>query len=74
MDLQPVWAAINEIQNHITTINGELGKTQIDVEWLTYTIKQILDWVKVIVCGVGVVIFTSAWNIIISHRNNGRKT
>jgi len=68
-DFLPV---LQEIQTHINIINGELGRTMIDVAWLKQSFWELMSWIRIIGCGIIVGIILSAWNLIVVKKN-GKK-
>jgi hypothetical protein len=67
--LDQQWAVINEMQKHLSVINEELGKCQVDILWLNQSWWEMIGWLRMIVGGVIVGILLSLWNLILMHRN-----
>jgi len=72
MDISQLWPVIQEIQLHVSTMNGELGKTMNDVMWLKASFWELMNWIRIIGCGIVVGIVLGVWNLIVVHKN-GRK-
>lgn len=72
MDNAQIWLSIQEIQKHTSIMNNELGKTMTDVAWLKASWWEMMNWIRVIGCGIIIVMGTSIWNILILKKN-GKK-
>lgn len=73
MDVSQLWSAVQEIQQHVSTMNLELGKTMTDVMWLKASFWEFMNWMRIIGCGIVVGILLSVWNLVVTHKNGHKK-
>jgi len=64
---------IAEIQNHVQTINGELGDIKIQVAILQTQMGEIIWWFKAFAVSIITLLVTQGWQIITMRRNNKNK-